>query len=102
MLYSSDSCDICGQCAWNKCSSCTEFFKSGDSFIYFCGQCSERVHNHSERSNHKIEKPDEFKLAELELLSVICIETSHYVCFSRSEDKWIFFDSMANRLCEFT
>jgi hypothetical protein len=38
---------------------------------------------------------------ELELLSVLCIETSHYVCFSRDNDgRWLFFDSMADRLCE--
>jgi hypothetical protein len=45
--------------------------------------------------------------SSLDLLSVICIETSHYVCFTKepSEDpnkphKWIFFDSMANRVCK--
>ena len=38
---------------------------------------------------------------KLELLSVICIETSHYVCFTRdTEGRWLLFDSMANRLCE--
>ena len=38
----------------------------------------------------------------LKLLSVICIETSHYVCFTRADDgRWIFHDSMANRVCEF-
>jgi ubiquitin thioesterase CYLD len=36
--------------------------------------------------------------AHLQLLSVLCIETSHYVCFTRSEDKWIFMDSMADRV----
>ena len=46
-------------------------------------------------------------VSELDLLSVICIETSHYVCFTRDprdvdkEQNWIFFDSMANRFCEF-
>ena len=44
-------------------------------------------------------------VGELDLLSVICIETSHYVCFTRdprddTERKWIFFDSMADRKCE--
>ena len=39
-------------------------------------------------------------MARLELLSVICIETSHYVCFARQEKRWIFFDSMANRVCK--
>ncbi len=38
---------------------------------------------------------------------MICIETSHYVCFTRDprddiegKGKWIFFDSMADRQCE--
>ena len=34
----------------------------------------------------------------MELLSVICIETNHYVCYTRSGDKWLFHDSMADRL----
>ena len=38
--------------------------------------------------------------AHLQLLSVICIETSHYVCFTRSEQRWIFMDSMADRVGE--
>lgn len=37
----------------------------------------------------------------LELSAVVCIETSHYVCFvkcgSGSEAPWCFFDSMADR-----
>ena len=37
----------------------------------------------------------------LQLLSVLCIETSHYVCFTRiigsGKDEWVFFDSMAER-----
>ena len=37
-----------------------------------------------------------------QLLSVLCIETSHYVCFTRitgssGKDEWVFFDSMAER-----
>ena len=38
---------------------------------------------------------------KLKLISVICIETSHYVCFTRitgsGDDQWLFFDSMAER-----
>ena len=55
---------------------------------------------HTARSGHHVEECLDGGITELELLSVICIETSHYVCFSRSEDQWIFFDSMANRVCE--
>ncbi len=59
---------------------------------------------HSNRQEHKPEWCPELanllKIAEFELLSVICIETSHYVCFTRDDDRWIFFDSMANRVCK--
>ena len=34
---------------------------------------------------------------------MLCIETSHYVCFSRDSDgRWLFFDSMADQVCELT
>lgn len=37
----------------------------------------------------------------LELVAVLCIETSHYVTFARVGEKncnrWVFFDSMADR-----
>ena len=61
------------------------------------------VHKHKSRSNHKREqcRGGEDVGRELELLSVLCIETSHYVCFTRDvEGRWLFFDSMANRVCE--
>jgi hypothetical protein len=45
--------------------------------------------------------PDAGNINELDLLSVICIETSHYICFTRSEERWVFFDSMANRVRKF-
>ena len=38
--------------------------------------------------------------AHLKLLSVVCIETSHYVCFSLSGNHWVFMDSMADRVGE--
>ena len=56
-----------------------------------------QVHSHEARREHAPEKCD----AELELLSVICSANSHYVCFTRDpERKWLFFDSMANRVCK--
>jgi ubiquitin thioesterase CYLD len=36
--------------------------------------------------------------AHLKLLSVVCIETSHYVCFCHHDDHWVFMDSMADRV----
>jgi len=67
--------------------------------------CSHRQHNHPSRQNHRLHqlKPtgtdDDFDTGKLQLLSVLCIETSHYVCFTRvTENEWVFFDSMAERL----
>ena len=97
-------CFICAKSAWNKCSECTSDFVAELTFISFCDGCSKLVHSNPSRRNHKVMKCDEEldigSLTELDLLSVICIETSHYVCFSRADDKWIFFDSMANRVCK--
>ena len=62
---------------------------------------------HGSRKGHRVEavsiKPgtsDATNFSKLKLLSVICIETSHYVCYTRSGDKWLFHDSMADRLCK--
>lgn len=71
------------------------------------------MHRHERRTNHEPKKlvvPMEFAILQehcpvprlyLELSAVVCIETSHYVCFvkcgSGSEAPWCFFDSMADR-----
>ena len=101
VLFIPDTCFICGDPAWNTCADCTGVFKGGDE-VHFCDECDGRVHKRKSRVNHKREQCTELLQAgELELLSVLCIETSHYVCFTRdSEGRWLFFDSMANRLCE--
>ena len=99
-----DSCYICGKPAWNTCKECkAEFHKEGgDPEPSFCDTCKTLVHIHKQRVNHTPECNMK-EAADLELLSVLCIETSHYVCFSRDpeEGRWLFFDSMANRVCEF-
>ena len=60
------------------------------------------MHSHKARRDHTPEKCEHIDTGELELLSVLCIETSHYVCFTRDpEGRWLFFDNMANRVCEF-
>ena len=73
--------------------------------LYFCKNCSHLWHNHPSRQSHRPHqlKPtgtdDDFDTGKLQLLSVLCIETSHYVCFTRvTENEWVFFDSMAERL----
>ena len=72
--------------------------------VYFCDTCNAFIHTHKSRKNHTPKQCMQGSgAAELVLLSVLCIETSHYVCFSRDpeEGRWLFFDSMANRVCEF-
>ena len=48
-------------------------------------------------NNHKLEK-----ITEMDLLSVICVDSNHYVCFTRdiAQNRWLFHDSMASRVCK--
>ena len=82
-----------------QCSSGTEFSATE---VYFCTSCNDLAHKR--RGDHTPGwSQGEGVAVELELLSVLCIETSHYVCFSRdNEGRWLFFDSMADRICEST
>jgi len=74
---------------------------------YFCEECSVRWHGNPNRRHHKLVMMKSSNDASdgddgrLRLLSVLCIETSHYVCFTRLEgsgsNEWVFFDSMAER-----
>ena len=67
--------------------------------LSFCNGCARRWHSHPDRVNLKHVMED--TSVKLKLISVICIETSHYVCFTRitgsGNDQWLFFDSMAER-----
>ena len=69
--------------------------------LYFCSNCWPLWHQKSHRKNHKHYVYDDFDTGTLHLLSVLCVETSHYVCFTRitgsGKDEWVFFDSMAER-----
>lgn len=41
-----------------------------------------------------------FQRQRMELFAVVCIQTSHYVAFVKTETEpthWVFFDSMADR-----
>ena len=95
-LLLADSCFICGKSAQWWCAECMTEVQQFENPVYFCLGCSESIHGRPHRIGHKVEMAQ----ARLELLSVICIETSHYVCFTRAENRWIFFDSMANRACK--
>ena len=100
-------CFVCDASAEFSCKECAaEVHKDG----YLCSVCNSQFHSHPNRKNHIVDQivGGGIEGSALDLLSVICIETSHYVCFTKepSEDpnkppKWIFFDSMANRVCKF-
>lgn len=51
--------------------------------------------------DHSPEKGEELHEEHtMELFSIMCIETSHYVAFVKAgqgENDWVFFDSMADR-----
>ncbi|XP_064385808.1 ubiquitin carboxyl-terminal hydrolase CYLD-like isoform X3 [Halichondria panicea] len=102
-------CLSCGEESAIKCEICG--FLSQQQFTHYCQRCSDLFHNPSykDKVQHRLTAVvvtatpgDDPGLAELDLLSVICIETSHYVCFTRdprdkNPKKWIFLDSMADR-----
>ena len=101
-----DCCFMCGDSsARKKCIDCASHFTAKAATpIYFCENCAKLAHGYAtKRDKHTVSdvttRSDD--LTGLELLSVICVETSHYVCFTRSEDRWIFFDSMAYRVSKF-
>ncbi|XP_067128573.1 ubiquitin carboxyl-terminal hydrolase CYLD isoform X2 [Centruroides vittatus] len=106
-------CTVCGQVAECECKECFGHFGDGLDTIAFCQKCMDKSHSHKKRLRHKSTKlkiPPEFKMLKdhmpvprvyMELFAVVCIETSHYVCFvkcgSGPDAPWCFFDSMADR-----
>ena len=106
MLFILDpSCLMCGQrkstvtCMDCKKESC--FVREIAQFS-FCSRCSDLWHNHPTRQKHNLViKTHTNVTGTMQLLSVLCIQTSHYVCFNRvighTNDQWVFFDSMAKR-----
>ena len=99
-----DCCFMCGDSAWKKCLDCASHFTTNAATpVYFCENCAKLSHGHAtKRDKHTVSDvtTESDDLSGLELLSVICIETSHYVCFTRSEGRWVFFDSYASRIHE--
>jgi len=106
-------CVICGVLAEWECSACFGDHDSGLQSTAFCHTCLTRTHQHARRIDHKPEKlktPAGWSKQKtgkpipriyMELVAVVCIETSHYVSFVRCGDSprapWCFFDSMADR-----
>ncbi|XP_071823939.1 uncharacterized protein [Apostichopus japonicus] len=120
-------CSDCGKLAFIECKDCTPVATDEDRDVIqsFCRDCYLARHK---RKRHRItnlsvplevtkmfqeiaEKVEEDEIAEktqhlypkhrMELFSVVCIETSHYVAFvktgSGDGEQWVFFDSMADR-----
>ena len=107
-----DRCFTCADSAWKECRECIYHFTKPADFkflpevVYFCEKCAQLAHGKgTKRDQHIVVDVgrDTGKITELDLLSVICIETtgSHYICFTTFEDRWVFFDSMANRVSKF-
>lgn len=106
-------CVICGVLAEWECPSCYGDHDSGLASTAFCEGCLHRTHQHKRRLSHKQERlnrPPGWSKQQsqqpiprifMELVAVVCIETSHYVSFVRCGDSprapWCFFDSMADR-----
>jgi len=79
---------------------CYDCSNERNELQFYCTACS--VHWHQNISGCKHETyNNNIDTDTLQLLSVLCIETSHYVCFTRitgsGKDEWVFFDSMAER-----
>ena len=101
-------CHFClSSTATTICYNCPKYlYHIDEPYVFYCSNCCETLHKN--RKDHHCEdvklKQDNIgdvsQISRLELLSVICIETSHYVCYTRSQNRWLFHDSMANRLCK--
>ncbi|PIK48540.1 hypothetical protein BSL78_14595 [Apostichopus japonicus] len=126
-------CSFCGKLAYIECKDCTPVAtdeEDTDVIQSFCRDCNAARHK---RKKHKVtnlsvpfevtkkfqeiaKMVDEDDIAEktqhlypenrMELFSVICIETSHYMAFvktgSGDGEQWVFFDSMADRQGRFS
>uniref|UniRef100_A0A670ZKP8 Ubiquitin carboxyl-terminal hydrolase CYLD n=1 Tax=Pseudonaja textilis TaxID=8673 RepID=A0A670ZKP8_PSETE len=107
-------CSLCQGLAVMECPDCYRDPSFGMRHIkQFCKICSQQVHKHRARQYHQprpLHLPEEFShfgsLPEtiprqtMQLFAVLCIETSHYVSFTRhgpDVHQWLFFDSMADR-----
>ena len=101
-------CYFClSKTATTICYNCPkDLYHINEPYVFYCSNCCENAHkslndHHCENVELKQGIGDASQISKLKLLSVICIETSHYVCYTRSQNGgWLFHDSMANRLCK--
>ena len=101
-------CHFClSKTATTICYTCPkDLYHINEPYVFYCSNCCEKAHKN--RKDHHCEDVvlqqgnigDVNQISQMQLLSVICIETSHYVCYTRSQNRWLFHDSMANRLCK--
>jgi len=105
-------CVICAGLAELECAACYGDHDQGLASTAYCSACHTRTHQHRRRHKHTPEqllRPQGWQHQQnnpipriyMELVAVVCIETSHYVSFVRCGDSprapWGFFDSMADR-----
>ncbi|CAL2036908.1 unnamed protein product [Caenorhabditis brenneri] len=99
------ACANCGACSEVYCPTCFLTRRVFYSEIIYCRKCFHHSHLLPELQDHQfrdlypppkpVKKPHSHKMV---LSAVLCIETSHYVAFVRSNtNQWLFFDSMADR-----
>ena len=80
-----------------SCPTCAKEVFRVDDTVALCQECYEKSHTCRDHQTYPHGKVTMF--SKMELLSVICIETSHYVCFTCCGDRWLFHDSMADIEC---
>ena len=66
----------------------------------YCDSCFAIAHTYLRNDHVEEQISTYYDDAVAELLSVLCFENSHYVCFTRIDDQWLFFDSMFDRQCK--
>nr|XP_033781233.1 ubiquitin carboxyl-terminal hydrolase CYLD-like [Geotrypetes seraphini] len=107
-------CCICQALALVECKDCYEDLNITPGGIkQYCTICNNQVHCHRNRRDHEpqtLQLPGELldqtgfhsivPRQTMKLFAVLCIETSHYVAFTKygpGDKDWSFFDSMADR-----
>lgn len=96
-------CVVCLGDAKYRCPDCEDIklYYYTSVFVFYCDACVDTVHRRRDHKPTKLMLPKGVGIlppGKMELFSVLTIEKSHYVCFSRCGGKWVMFDSMADRV----
>ncbi|KFD53768.1 hypothetical protein M514_05274 [Trichuris suis] len=108
LLNHPHSCWRCNRLAQLQCKECYLVKTQKLSDTFFCTKCFHEFHSSlptdQDHAVVLLHVRDDYRVTApivLQLASVMCIESSHYVSFARTGHKpdaeWIFFDSMADR-----